>query len=274
MSLYIYAPKLTPSVLELTRALDARRLRQFDGLDFWAKGVRVKLTEGDVVVCWGHSVPDMDGLRVLNGLSAPLSKVDELTKINDHGLRTVSPYKHVPAHMIPQSLAMPLRTRYMDYDVVASPDRPSIFVFFESFSKEYRIHSFNNRVILYGVKAPKEGLREIAEKDWVSGCGAFHPWVRSDYCGWQVNYNFSQTDPRIRKAAHSTLDALGLTFGAVDLAEREDGTLVVLKVDHAPDVSGALVPTYVKAINRWIEGKKQEDYEAGRDGAGREEPPF
>lgn len=267
MSLYVYAPKLTPGVLELTKALDARRLRQFDGLDFWAKGVKTKLGEGDVVICWGHSVPDLEGLRVLNGLPAPISKLGELEKLQERGLRTVGVYKHLPPGMV-KPLDRPIRTKYMDYDVVNCPEYPSVYVFFEHFAREYRIHSFNNRVILYGVRVPKEGLREIAELDWVHGCGAFHPWIRSGHCGWQVDYTFAQTDPKIRKMAHAAIDTLGLTFGAVDLAERSDGTIAVIKVDRAPDVSGPLVATYVKAVNRWIEGKKQEEYEAGRDGAG------
>lgn len=118
----------------------------------------------------------------------------------------------------------------------------------ENFVNEYRVHSFFGRSIRAGKKIHRATFD-----------GTPHQWIRSWDAGWQISYadefapgNRKQT---IRDAAHKAVAALGLNFGAVDIGELADGTLIVLEVNRAPGVEGGTTEAYARAIRRWISGE-------------------
>ena len=57
-----------------------------------------------------------------------------------------------------------------------------------------------------------------------------------------------------RDLAHRACEALGLQFGAVDIGEQVDGSLVVLEVNRAPGLEDGTVARYAGAITRWMQG--------------------
>lgn len=114
----------------------------------------------------------------------------------------------------------------------------------EEFVNEYRIHSFLGKSIRAGVKAPRADVQNP------------HPWIRSWDAGWRIKYDGVSSKKKHRELAHSAVKALGLDFGAVDIGERADGTLVVLEVNRAPGLKEGTIDVYAKAINNWIAGKE------------------
>ena len=256
--LYVYCPRKSNGAFELVKALDAQRLRKFDGIDFWDRHRRHKLNDGDVVVCWGASVPDIEGVRVLN--SAGMEGVNTVYTDNDrlgrNNIPTVAIYpSNYPRH---SSLLYRLYDSHSGSDLLQKVTKPDYQVQKELLKEEYRIHSFDGRSIRAGIKVPREGYTACLEADWRPDAGLVHPWVRTFDAGWTVNYTFQST-PELRNLAHKSVKALGLTFGAVDIGRRQDGYLKVLSVKRAPSIEGGAVTAYVRAVTRWIAEDKKED---------------
>lgn len=240
--LYIYCPKRNVGAFELVKALGASRLRKFDGLDFWDKRTRYALKDGDTVVCWGGDLPEIDGVRVLNGLDKPLRLLDEWQRLSDAGLLIFGITRA-------KKLKLPLTTKVQGRLQETNPEYDIIQ---ERFTAEYRIHSFDKRSIRAGVKVIRDGFRICEENDWRPDSGLAHPWIKSFVGGWRVNYDGFKSSPELRRIAHKAVSAVELTFGAVDVGMRSDGSLKVLEVDRAPRVEGITVQSYARAITRWV----------------------
>lgn len=258
MSTYVYCPRRSNGALELVQALPAKRLRKFDGMTFRDGGRKINLAEGDIVVCWGSSVPEMDGVRVLNSMPAPLNKEKEVRLLNQKGIATPSIYTASDARTLREAGHKVLgRSAHHEggHDLLFPTNRPDYFMLKENFKAEYRIHSFDGRSIRAGVKIARDGFSTVEnEREWRADANLVHPWVRSYDGGWRIKYDGFQSTQRLRALAHKAVAALELKFGAVDIGETVDGDLKVLEVNRAPGIEGTSVTAYVRAINRWIEG--------------------
>ena len=269
MNLYVYCPRRSTGALELVKAMGAHRLRKFDGLNFWNKRTRVKLSPNDIVVCWGSAVPEIDEVRVLNASDKSVTKYDEIYTLAQAGVPTIAYSKGGRNKYSGDAVFLPRINFHQEgRDLIYPPERPDFYTIKENFVKEYRIHSFDGRSIRAGVKVPREGFKATTEANWKPNSGLLHPWIRSYDCGWKINYDGFQSTAKLRKVAHTAVAALGLTFGAVDIGELPDGTLKVLEVNRAPGIEGGSIQTYVRAITRWIEGRKEKKNDAGGAGAG------
>ena len=241
---YVYCPKKSTGAFELVKGLNADRLRTFDGIDFWDKKQRHVLKDSDVVICWGDTIPDIDGIRVLNSLEQPLTALTKYKKLLDAGIGTITLGRTKPTihPLLVSKASSALETVY-----------PGYYVQPEMFSTEYRIHSFGRRSIGAGVKIPRDGFTSCNyEENWSPDAHLAHPRVRSYTSGWQTNYDFQST-PELRKLAHNAVTALGLTFGAVDIGMGLNGRLKVIDVNTSPRIDGKTVAAYIRAITRWIE---------------------
>lgn len=121
-------------------------------------------------------------------------------------------------------------------DLLHPPAQPDYFVKKETFVREFRVHSFKGRSIRAGVKQPREGFAQP------------HEWVRSWDGGWRISYDGATIRQAHRDIAHAAVNALGLDFGAVDIGERADRSLVVLEVNRAPGLEGGTIAAYANAI--------------------------
>ena len=115
----------------------------------------------------------------------------------------------------------------------------------EPIVREFRVHSFLGRSIRAGVKDLRDGFTSATA----------HPWVRSWEAGWRIRYDGVSSRQRHRDLAHAAVRALGLDFGAVDIAEKADGSLMVLEVNRAPGLEGGTVDAYASAVERWLNGE-------------------
>ena len=130
-------------------------------------------------------------------------------------------------------------------DLLTPPTTPDFWAKKENIVKEIRVHSFKGRSIRAGVKAPRDGFSKAQ--------GNLHPWVRSWDGGWRMKYDGETARQRHRDIAHAAVAALGLDFGAVDVAELADGTVMVLEVNRAPGLSDGTADVYATAIQRWMQ---------------------
>jgi glutathione synthase/RimK-type ligase-like ATP-grasp enzyme len=104
--------------------------------------------------------------------------------------------------------------------------------------KEYRVHVFNGSVIDFAQKKAQNGSTRA-------------PYIRSHENGWVFCREGVTLPDAIAEEAIKAVVALGLDFGAVDIAtKREDNTPVVFEVNTAPGICGTTLDRYVAAIRR------------------------
>lgn len=243
--------------MELVSALGAQRLRQFDGMDFWNKRTKIRLEDTDTIINWGATpLPDMQ-VRVLNS-GERFNKLQELQILTNEGVPTMtcrSGHYGSPPNVIAW---IPRRAYHSGgQDFIDPPKKPDFYAEKLPLVKEYRVHSFAGRSIRAGIKVPRDGFEVVVnEANWKPG--KVHPWVRSFDLGWRINYDGFKSDPKMRKLASVACKALKLTFGAVDIGERDNGQFYVLEVNRAPGIEGGTLEAYVRAINRWVSGSAAE----------------
>lgn len=148
-----------------------------------------------------------------------------------------------PPPLPPQVWLPRLNSHVGGNDLLRTPQTPDFWVKKEAIVREFRVHSFLGRSIRAGVKVPREGFTNP------------HQWIRSWDGGWRISYDGATIRQAHRDIAHAALGALGLDFGAVDIGERQDGSLIVFEVNRAPGLEGGTVSAYEEAIRAWKESR-------------------
>lgn len=112
--------------------------------------------------------------------------------------------------------------------------------------REYRVHSFLGKSIRAGIKDAR------IDDAWVRSGKTPHDWIRSWDGGYRIKYDGVSSKQRHRDLAHAAIEALGLQFGAVDIGERADNSLIVFEVNRAPGIEGGSLEAYKTAIQAWF----------------------
>lgn len=107
---------------------------------------------------------------------------------------------------------------------------------------EYRCHIFNGEVIDEVQKKLRNGARQEA---------GHNEYIRSHHNGWVFAREGVRVPDEGRRVAIQACQALGLTFGAVDLAVNSRGVWKVFEVNTAPGIEGTTVQRYAEAIRRY-----------------------
>lgn len=267
MGVYIYCPRKSQGALELVQGLGAKRLRRFDGVSFWQKHRPIELAENDIVVCWGASLPEMDGVRILNALEKPINKVDEYKRFVTKGVPTVSvatadgnrvnAQEYLDAGYVARS-----KVHQGGHDLLFKTGTLDYWSKKLVLKREYRIHSFAGRSIRAGEKVVRDGFTLLEdETQWKPDANLAHPWIRSFDGGWRIKYDGFTSTAKMRALAHKAVAALDLTFGAVDIGENSLGQLIVLEVNTAPGLEGGSIQAYIRALTKWIENTPAEEGE-------------
>lgn len=279
--IYIYRRRPSDSALKLAEALGGRRIRSLD---------RVHMTPEDRLVCWGESfgfsdrtdkvlnggpisnkfedalvlmqanVPTIDVSRTRPLPPQPLDKRVELARLAGelqgalmHGwnepaarsiIATLQSEIDRPDPIAPEWL--PRKFSHVGgNDLLSPPVSPDYFSKKENLVREYRVHSF-------GGKSIRAGIKKAIDIDGAPS----HPWIRSFDAGWRIVYGQGGVSQHHRDLAHRATAALGLHFGAVDIGEKSDGSLIVLEVNRAPGLDGGTIDAYARAIQNWAESSE------------------
>ena len=168
-------------------------------------------------------------------------------------IRTVNSVPVPLAPTQPQATWLPRRNNHVGgSDLLTIPAIPDYYSRKEPIIQEYRIHSFKGKSIRAGQKAPRVGFPSP------------HAWIRSYDAGWFINYEGFESTQAMRELAASAVRALGLDFGAVDIGQKQDNSLIVLEVNRAPGSEGGTSNAYAATINRWIQGEFNEQTDRNR----------
>jgi hypothetical protein len=225
MNYYVYRTDKSEGADSLVRALGAKRLKN---------DTRVELKSGDVVVNWGAvlAYPVPRGVRVLNNTNL-LDKFEQVKIMTKAKVETVTAVKTLEA-WIHRDLE-----HYDGNDLKRGLGLGGFWVKREDIVKEFRVHSFDGKSIRAGVKEP-------------AGPDA-HPWIRTYTHGWRINCTGFRSSPQMREIAHAAVKALKLEFGAVDIGQRADGSLLVIEVNRSPGAETDSQPfeAYADAVREW-----------------------
>ena len=270
--IWIFCGRNSDGANVLAEAVQGQRLRRFDGTTFYYReGRPAAIGRGDVIVCWGVSLPARPDTKIVNGCPM-VNKLDAALKLKEAEVPTVEVSRTrptvtpVPDHIhvaaanytriqlrelmrgIQIFLDSPepaLRTwlpRKLNHigghDLLRPPTRPDYWTQKENLVREYRVHMFKGNSIRAGVKIPVVDDRPV------------HEWIRSLEAGWRINYDGFTSSTEMRQLAVRAVKTLGLQFGAVDIGEKADGSLLVLEVNRAPGLEGGTVDAYARAIRR------------------------
>lgn len=246
--LYVYCDRKSTSAMLLCETLGASRIRAFDGLHFYGRSSRrLKPSAGDTILCWGTSLPDLEGIRIING-GFHGNKLDEIITLSGRNIAVPRVTTTAPARNGLSGEWLPRRLHHAGGgDFIHPPVAPAFWTRKLPIVEEFRIHSFNGRSIRAGMKVKRDGYEETA-----------HPWVRAFDTGWRVKYDGFQSTSAMRSLAHKAVRTLGLTFGAVDLGRTAEGLLYVLEVNRAPGIEDNSVEAYARHITRLLEAAPSE----------------
>lgn len=187
------------------------------------------------------------GARVLNNTPV-VGKWEELALLREKGVVT-------PEFSL-QSRGEgwhPRRNNHMGgHDFLTPPTRGDYYVRKVEVRSEFRVHILNGVSIRAGIKIHREGFLNP------------HPWVRSYDAGWRLEYG-TACQEALRQAgrdlAKAAVEALGLDFGAVDLARKQDGTWCVFEVNRRPGLEGNTTRVFaekLREIHDALEGTHEE----------------
>jgi glutathione synthase/RimK-type ligase-like ATP-grasp enzyme len=124
--------------------------------------------------------------------------------------------------------------------LAASPKRYKFFVKYLKKEREFRFHIFLGKCIFVQEKLKKKGV-ENADK-----------YIRSHGRGWCFAFKHFNDKPVPDEGvgvATKAVAALGLDFGAVDMAWSDQSGFTVLEVNSAPGIENTSLKAYVESIN-------------------------
>lgn len=117
------------------------------------------------------------------------------------------------------------------------PDAP-LYTKYIFKTKEYRVHATHSEVIHTQRKVRDPDVEPLSWK------------VRSHQNGFIFQVTNIQPSDARDKLAISSVKALGLDFGAVDIVEDKKGNLYVLEVNTAPGLEGQTIEAYTNALEK------------------------
>ena len=233
---YIFRRAPSDSANLLAEAIGGRRLRSFDGEKFWRRHPKqpVRVREGDTVVCWGETLPEIDGVKLLNNVTLR-NKLTDATILQRAEVPTIETSRARTDGWLPR-----LSNHIGGHDLIQPPANADYWVRKEHLVEEFRIHCFRGKSIRAGVKVPREGVDP-------------HEWIRSLDSGWRICYDGFKSKKAMRQLAASACEALGLDFGAVDIGRKKDKSYIVLEVNRAPGLEGGSVEAYARALTGGVQ---------------------
>lgn len=207
-----------------------------------------RLRDDDLLVCWGEYV-ETEHPFVLNNVPV-LDKYEELEALKAAEVPTVAFSEGYVEDWLRRS-----KYHSQARDLLNGVGRADYYVRRENFDREVRVHVWRGVSTRAGVKVPVPGETS-------------HDWIRSRGAGWRISYcGVNAAERRLAKAA---VNALGLTYGAVDIARvvaevpehstgvpvdvrSEGGPYRVLEVNRAPGLDGRTIEVYADRIINELE---------------------
>lgn len=244
------------SVKKLHELLDFRTLLHNSG--------KYHFLKNHVVVNWGYSKPPYWGVstppntRILNHWTLvpfAVNKISTFKKLSDKGVPTPdwttnrAVAKEWASNSVVFCRKLVSSQEGAGIVIATSPsevvDAPLYTRLFAK-EKEYRVHVFDGKVIDYSIKKLTTEGKTIANR-----C----KYIRNLENGWVFSHNIPAGRELTKAAANAAInsvEAVGLNFGAVDLAIGTKGHVAVFEINTAPGIEGKTLEAYRNAITAYV----------------------
>ena len=224
--------------------------------------VRLGLDDHQPVVCWGVHLPRRPAGPVLNG-TIIMDKFDQLREFREANIPIPTVALRVGEGREVVTFAPPgdhdgswlARRRHHrgGHDILGPMDfnelrgilraRPGYGVKYIDKTHEWRVHTFQGRVLRLARKVPNEGAEQVVA--WNQDTSHFKYDIRPG----------PETLRQLTTLGTSAVAALGMDFGAVDVIKDRGGQFYVLEVNSAPGISdnANTLDAYVQAMRGWAD---------------------
>jgi glutathione synthase/RimK-type ligase-like ATP-grasp enzyme len=201
---------------------------------------------------WGYKVPAKNILNHWSKLGNAIDKIQSFVLFTKAGVPTPdwTTSKSEALSWIKGGSKVFCRTKTTSFEgrgiVVATKpselvDAPLYTKLFNTY-QEYRCHVFNGKVIDFTQKKLRNGYKEIPNRG---------EYVRSWANGWIFARQGVVLPKGMEEIAIAATKAVGLDFGAVDLAVDAKGNVVVFEINTAPGIEGTTLKKYAEAITAY-----------------------
>lgn len=129
------------------------------------------------------------------------------------------------------------------YNKGEMPKEHQFYVKYVRKQREFRVHVVKGTVIFVQEKLKKKGVDDA------------HPYIRSHSRGWCFAFHHLKQEPPaqgVLDTAVAGVRALGLDFGAVDLAWSDRDGATILEINTAPGIEESTVAAYADAFQRLL----------------------
>lgn len=225
----------------------------------YTQGSRFIQRRGDVVINWGASSTDnvsiIPSLNKFSTIRTAANKLESLKAFTNFAVRCpmwTRDIRYANSWIREEGCKVYCRTTLTgkggDGIIIASTvdelvDAP-LYTKGVKAGYEYRVHVFNGEVIDY-VKKGRKRLEEGEERP--------SHLIRNYTKGWIFIREDIELPEMVKQEAIKAVKALGLDFGAVDIAQvRDSEDVVVYEVNTAPGLQGTTLEKYIEAIQKYI----------------------
>lgn len=238
---YIYAPNRTETVKALLSEFGAIRLPRFDGMNFRKLGKIVTFTPGDTIINWGAHVPPIEGVNVLNSNIIYGSQLSVNTNRVSHYMRNIG------IIVISVEQFADLGNYYKclqtvseggaikNGELVAYKEFEGYGTRCYRFTKQYKLHVFNNEAILVGTK---ETVKNADKR-------------------YRYNYENKDIPGKVILAAVEYAKLLKLDFAVINVGT-VDNSVIIRKVITGPELDSEHTLLYSKYIRNWMDVSKMQ----------------
>jgi len=231
-------------------------------------GSKWKPKPNKIVINWGTSAPPLNvGTQVINKAEAVASATNKLTAFVKMQAAGIS----IPEWTANKEVAKEwfdkhkkcvvfcrtkLRSSGGDGIVIATSKEELVnaplYTLRVKKVEEYRVHIFTSNVIDVVKKKLRNGAQNNPNRS---------PYIRNLENGWVFAHDNVDCPNNVKEEALKAVNALGLDFGAVDIAVNKEGKAVVFEVNTAPGLENFdTIEAYVTAFNNYKKQKEEEQY--------------
>lgn len=244
-----------------TALVNSLRDRGHDVKKLLISGSRYRGYPSHLIINWGSSCyrnirPTHTIINKPEAVSLASNKLETFRKLSEAGLSYATPKWTPSKERAKEYIEDEMETVYCRTLARGSQGRgiviastvdelvdASLYTCKVDVERELRIHVFRNSIIDF---AQKKRMR--SERLETEGIEEVNEEVRNHSNGWVFARDGVQINDDIKAVSTATIGALGLDFGAVDLAVTPRGQVKVYEVNTAPGLEGTTLERYTEAI--------------------------